>query len=79
MFLSLIAEQVHFPRPSDGKKLVAFQWTPIRYRNVISVLKNPFYASAYAYGKGESALRSSTDGPGRATGTANRLRSGRFC
>ena len=53
VFLSLLAEQVHFPRPSDGKKLVAFEWTPIRYRNVISVLKNPFYASAYAYGKGE--------------------------
>src|SRR6516162_5548633 len=53
VFLSMLAEQVHFPRPSDGKKLVAFEWTPIRYRNVISVLKNPFYAGAYAYGKGE--------------------------
>jgi excisionase family DNA binding protein len=53
VLLSMIAEQVHFPRPSDGKKLVAFDWTPIRYRNVISVLKNPFYAGAYAYGKGE--------------------------
>src|SRR5262252_2102017 len=52
-FLSMLAERVHFPRPSDGKKLVAFDWTPIRYRNVISVLKNPFYAGAYAYGKGE--------------------------
>jgi excisionase family DNA binding protein len=52
-FLSLRGEQVHFPRPSDGKKLVSFEWTPIRYRNVISVLKNPFYAGAYAYGKGE--------------------------
>ena len=52
-FLSMLGEQVHFPRPSDGKKLVAFEWTPIRYRNVISVLKNPFYAGAYAYGKGE--------------------------
>jgi DNA invertase Pin-like site-specific DNA recombinase len=51
--LSLRADQVHFPRPSDGKKLVAFEWTPIRYRNVISVLKNPFYAGAYAYGKSE--------------------------
>ena len=49
----MTADQVHFPRPSDGKKLVAFEWTPIRYRNVISVLKNPFYAGAYAYGKGE--------------------------
>jgi DNA invertase Pin-like site-specific DNA recombinase len=52
-FLSLAAEQVHFPRPSDGKKMVTFDWTPIRYRNVISVLKNPFYAGAYAYGKSE--------------------------
>jgi excisionase family DNA binding protein len=53
VFLSLCGEQVHFPRPSDGKKLVSFEWTPIRYRNVISVLKNPFYAGVYAYGKGE--------------------------
>ena len=53
VFLSLLGEQVHFPRPSDGKRLVSFEWTPIRYRNVISVLKNPFYAGAYAYGKGE--------------------------
>ena len=53
VFLSLLGEQVHFPRPSDGKKLVSFEWTPIRYRNVISVLKNPFYAGVYAYGKGE--------------------------
>ena len=53
VFLSLAAEQVHFPRPSDGKKMVTFDWTPIRYRNVISVLKNPFYAGTYAYGKSE--------------------------
>jgi excisionase family DNA binding protein len=53
VFLWLCGEQVHFPRPSDGKKLVSFEWTPIRYRNVISVLKNPFYAGVYAYGKGE--------------------------
>jgi excisionase family DNA binding protein len=51
--LSLTAEQLHFPRPSDGKKLTSFEWTPIRYRNVISLLKNPFYAGAYAYGKSE--------------------------
>ena len=49
--LALKAEQVHFPRPSDGKKMTTFDWTPIRYRNVISVLKNPFYAGVYAYGK----------------------------
>jgi hypothetical protein len=49
--LAFKAEQVHFPRPSDGKRMTAFDWTPIRYRNVISVLKNSFYAGAYAYGK----------------------------
>ena len=58
VFQSMLAEQVHFPRPSDGKKLIAFVWTPIRYRNVISVLKNPFYAGVYAYGKGENLWRS---------------------
>jgi DNA invertase Pin-like site-specific DNA recombinase len=51
--LSLATEQMHFPRPSDGKTLVSFDWTPIRYRNIISILKNPFYAGAYAYGKSE--------------------------
>ncbi|WP_186112696.1 recombinase family protein [Burkholderia gladioli] len=50
-FLSLRAEQVHFPRPTDGRTLTNFDWTLIRYRNVISVLRNPFYAGAYAYGK----------------------------
>jgi len=37
-------EQVHFPRPSDGKRMTSFEWQLARYRNVISVLKNPFYA-----------------------------------
>src|SRR5215207_9323632 len=54
--LAMSAGQVHFPRPSDGHKLVTFDWAPIRYRNVISVLKNPFYAGAYAYGKGEQRI-----------------------
>jgi excisionase family DNA binding protein len=53
VFLSLAAEHVHFPRPSDGKKMLTFDWTPVRYRNVIGVLKNPFYAGTYAYGKSE--------------------------
>lgn len=53
VLLSLSVEQTHFPRPSDGKTLVSFDWTPVRYRNIISVLKNPFYAGAYAYGKSE--------------------------
>ena len=59
VLISLAAEQMHFPRPSDGKTLVSFDWTPVRYRNVIAILKNPFYAGVYAYGKSEkrTALR----------------------
>ena len=53
VLLRMSAEHVHFPRPSDGKRMIAFEWRSIRYRNVISVLKNPFYAGAYAYGKSE--------------------------
>ena len=49
VLFSMTADQVHFPRPSDGMRLVTFDWTPIRYRNVISVLKNRFYAGVYAY------------------------------
>ena len=51
--LQLTAEGLHFPRPSDGKRMTNFAWCPIRYRNVIGVLKNPFYAGAYVYGKSE--------------------------
>jgi DNA invertase Pin-like site-specific DNA recombinase len=53
VLLQLKGENLHFPRPSDGKRSTSFEWCPIRYRNVIGVLKNPFYAGAYAYGKTE--------------------------
>lgn len=54
--LSLAAEGMVFPRPSDGRRLTSFDWTPIRYRNVIGLLKTPFYAGAYAYGKSEKRV-----------------------
>ena len=53
VLISLTEEGLHFPRPSDGRKLVSCDWVPIRYRNVLSILKNPFYAGAYVYGKSE--------------------------
>ncbi len=53
VLLRLAAEGLHFPRPSDGKRTTSFEWCPLRYRNVIAVLKNPFYAGAYVYGKSE--------------------------
>ena len=40
-----------FPRPADSKQLTILVWRAPCYRNVISVLQNPFYAGAYAYGK----------------------------
>ena len=46
VLISMTDDGVHFPRPSDGKRMVSFDWVPIRYRNVISILKNPFYAGA---------------------------------
>src|ERR1700741_4252072 len=53
VFLSMKADQIHFPRPSDEGRMTSFEWMPIRYRNVIAVLKNPFYAGVYVYGKSE--------------------------
>ena len=53
VLLSMRADQIHFPRPSDEGRMTSFDWMPIRYRNVIAVLKNPFYAGVYVYGKSE--------------------------
>ena len=80
VLLSLRADEVHFPRPSDGKKLVDFDWTPIRYRNVISVLKNPFYAGVYVVRQEREAhRRSSMAGRARPTVMASRSSNGRSC
>ncbi len=51
VLLWMASEKIDFPRPSDGIRLTSFEWRAVRYRNVISVLKNPFYAGVYSYGK----------------------------
>ncbi len=51
--LHMRREGLLFPRPADGRTLARLEWRPPAYRNVISVLRNPFYAGAYAYGKSE--------------------------
>ena len=51
VLLSMTADGVHFPRPSEQGRMTSFEWAPIRYRNVITLLKNPFYAGVYVYGK----------------------------
>lgn len=51
VFLHMHREGLLFPRPTDGRRGHALCWKPPVYQNVISVLQNPFYAGAYAYGK----------------------------
>jgi DNA invertase Pin-like site-specific DNA recombinase len=77
VLISMIDDGVHFPRPSDGKKMVSFDWVPIRYRNVISILKNPFYAGAYVYGKSEKRTEIVDGAFARAMAITSRLASGR--
>ncbi len=51
VLLHMRREGILFPRPADGKSTAQLNWRQPVYRNVISVLQNPFYAGAYAYGK----------------------------
>lgn len=53
VLLSMTKDQIYFPRPSDEGRMTNFVWRPVRYRNVIGILKNPFYAGVYVYGKSE--------------------------
>lgn len=56
VLLRMHADGLLFPRPADGKRLTRGQieWRPPAYRNIISVLQNPLYAGAYAYGRSEA-------------------------
>ena len=51
VLMHMRTEGLTFPRPTDGKSLEKMSFAAPVYRNVISVLTNPFYAGAYAYGK----------------------------
>jgi len=53
VLLSMTVDHIHFPRPSDEGRMTSLEWVPARYRNVIGILKNPFYAGVYVYGKSE--------------------------
>jgi DNA invertase Pin-like site-specific DNA recombinase len=55
VLLRMRADGLLFPRPADGKRLTRGQveWRPPAYRNIISVLQNPLYGGAYAYGRSE--------------------------
>jgi DNA invertase Pin-like site-specific DNA recombinase len=53
VLLRMHADGLLFPRPADGKRLTRGQleWRSPAYRNIITVLQNPIYAGAYAYGR----------------------------
>jgi len=50
----LSASGLLVPRSAIGKTRGSLEWGSPLYRNVIAVLRNPFYAGAYAYGKSQT-------------------------
>lgn len=57
VLLEMRRDGLLFPRPADGKSVDRLAWLAPAYRNVISILRNPFYAGVYAYGKSISQTR----------------------
>jgi DNA invertase Pin-like site-specific DNA recombinase len=51
VLMQMRSQGLVFPRPADAKQLTVLVWRAPCYRNIITVLQNPFYAGAYAYGK----------------------------
>ncbi len=51
VLLHLWREKISVPRSADGRTLRRLEWRAPVYRSVNAVLRNPFYAGAYAYGK----------------------------
>ena len=57
VYFWLDQQQIQLPvarGPEDGREIV---WLPARYHAVLSVLKNPIYAGAYAYGRSKTMVR----------------------
>ncbi|MCP4741750.1 MAG: recombinase family protein [Actinomycetales bacterium] len=54
VLLYMCKDGVPFPRPASRSSHEELEWRSPAYRNIISVLRNPFYAGAYAYGKSET-------------------------
>jgi len=57
VYFWLDQQQIELPvarGPEEGREIV---WLPARYHAVLSVLKNPVYAGAYAYGRSKTVVR----------------------
>ena len=57
VYFWLDRQQIQLPVAMGSKSAHAVIWRPARYHAVLSVLKNPVYAGAYAYGRSKTVLR----------------------
>ncbi len=57
VFFWLDQQQIHLPVARGPEAVREIVWQPARYHAVLSVLKNPIYAGAYAYGRSKTIVR----------------------
>lgn len=56
LYFWLLAEKLQLPSVADGRG-TAVRWQAPRYHALLSLLKNPVYAGAYAYGRTRTQVR----------------------
>jgi DNA invertase Pin-like site-specific DNA recombinase len=57
VFFWLDQQQIRLPIARGPEAVREIVWQPARYHAVLSVLKNPAYAGAYAYGRSKTVVR----------------------
>lgn len=57
VFFWLDQQQIQLPIARGPEAVREIVWQPARYHAVLSVLKNPAYAGAYAYGRSKTVVR----------------------
>ena len=57
VYFWLDQQQIHLPFARGTEAMREIVWQPARYHAVLSVLKNPAYAGAYAYGRSKTLVR----------------------
>lgn len=57
VFFWLDQQQIQLPVAHGPEAVREIVWRPARYHAVLSVLKNPVYAGAYAYGRSKTIVR----------------------
>src|SRR5665213_2207813 len=57
VFFWLDRQHIQLPVAQGSEEVREIVWQPARYHAVLSVLKNPLYAGAYAYGRSKTIVR----------------------